>query len=177
MIYQYWSEKTSGKILMVAISKYGTIAMHTDFLEEGQITVSFLESGNITHFPFKETLDPEKYTPVEAPYPGDILWANLLEEFLKSPDFKEGVIASTKVGWGGSHCLLELFPDRTWKRLWSESVGNLYNSPGVMLRLPEFSEMQAGEDERSWDEFFNDAFANEEVSLAEEMRKQLGDEY
>lgn len=103
----------------------------------------------------------------------------ILENYLKSDAFKDGIIASARASWGGSGYSVELLPDGTWRNLWNNSIGNLYESPGVILRLPtldtddmrEYVDGGAG----SEDDYLAEAFANEEDGLANELREALSE--
>ncbi len=90
----------------------------------------------------------------------------ILEAFLASPDFKAGVIASSKAAYSGSGYAVELFPDGHWRLLWDEQIGNLYQSPGWIVGLPA---IDAAEDDLA-SEF--DVAADE---LAAQVREQCAD--
>jgi hypothetical protein len=102
-----------------------------------------------------------------------------LEKFLTSPDFRQGVIDSTCASWGGSGWSVELFPDGTWRTLWNNSIGNRYESGGIILRLPtlEDSDMQEYIDAGAGDEedFLKEAFECEVQELAQSMREALAE--
>src|SRR5260221_263483 len=118
-------------------------------------------------------IDGKEYS-FDEPLPASVMqspWEQamqirLLEIFLKSDDFKEGVISATKAGWGGSGYSVELFPDGTWRVLWDNQIGNKYNSPGVILSLPKI-----GDD--SDPDLLSEAFDNEEDELKAEIRERL----
>jgi hypothetical protein len=104
-----------------------------------------------------------------------------LEKFLESDDFKSGVISSTKAGWGGSCYKVELLPDGKWSVLWENEIGNLYETPGVIIALPELEteEMQemidgGGADDE--DDFLSMAFENECEEIKDEFRTYFSDE-
>lgn len=80
--------------------------------------------------------------------------AQALENFLSSPDFEAGVISSTKAGWGGSGYSVELFEDGTYRVLWDNSIGNLYQTPGVILGLPKIPEDYYQGVEIDWHDLF-----------------------
>lgn len=100
-----------------------------------------------------------------------------LENFLKSDDFEKGVISSTKAGWGGGSYKVELMPDGTWEVLWSNQIGNKYESPGIIMTLPcvstesmsEYVENGGGTE----DQFLSEAFDCEEHDLKESMQDDL----
>lgn len=66
----------------------------------------------------------------------EVPFKETLEKFFQSEDFSNGVVASTKAGWGGSGYSVELFPNGDWRVLWNNEIGNLYNTPGIILNLP-----------------------------------------
>lgn len=103
-----------------------------------------------------------------------------MEAFLASEDFKSGVISSTKAGWGGSCYKVELLPNGKWSVLWSNQISNLYETPGVIIALPELDtdEMQemidgGGADDE--DDFLSMAFENECEDLKEDLRTYFSD--
>lgn len=63
-----------------------------------------------------------------------------LETFLASDEFAEAIIKSTKAGFGGSGYSVELFPDGTSRVLWDNQIGNKYESPGVILSIPQLND-------------------------------------
>lgn len=65
---------------------------------------------------------------------------DVLNAFLVSDDFASGVLASTKAGFGGSGYSVELFEDGTWRVLWANQIGNLYESAGEILSIPQLSD-------------------------------------
>lgn len=105
--------------------------------------------------------------------------AGALEAFIASPDFKSGVISSTRASWGGSHYSVELFPDGHSRVLWSNEIGNLYQSDGIILTLPtldydpndkdEYVDGGAGDE----DSFLSEQFDCDEQELALELRHSL----
>lgn len=83
-----------------------------------------------------------------------------LESFIASPDFKAGVISSTKAGFGGSECKVELFEDGTYRVLWANQIGNRYETPGEILALPQIpdedlEEIEGWTEEEVQDQAFN----------------------
>lgn len=69
---------------------------------------------------------------------------NALESFLSNDeDFLAGMIASTKAGFGGSSYSVELLEDGRYQVLWANQIGNKYNSPGVILEIPQFNDEEA----------------------------------
>jgi len=103
----------------------------------------------------------------------------VLEAYLKSSDFKPGVIASTKAGWGGSGYSVELFEDGTWRNLWNNEIGNLYQSPGEIVGLPalddgDYQELVVNGD-LSESEYLDLAFDNQEDDLVKGIWDSIHD--
>ena len=96
-------------------------------------------------------------------------YAQVLEEYLNSPAFKEGVIASTKAGYLGDSYSVELFSDGTWRNLHTQTIGNRYESEGVLLVLPSVPDVS--EDE------LEDAFDLERDELEQDMKDRLQDRW
>lgn len=100
-----------------------------------------------------------------------------LEAFLRSPDFGEGCKAATKASWGGSGYSVELFADGTWRVLWDNEIGNLYESPGEIISLPvlnddDYQECVVDRD-MTEDDYFFSVFQNDEEELKQGMRDKL----
>jgi hypothetical protein len=103
-------------------------------------------------------------------------YSQILEQYIKSADFKTGVIASTKASWGGSGYSVELFEDGTWRNLWNNEIGNRYNTPGIILALPVLSDENPSDEEKmDEEEYFEVFFGAEEDELAQGMRTLLSD--
>lgn len=92
----------------------------------------------------------------------------ILEAFLESVDFMDGVISATKAGWGGSGYSVELFESGTWRVLWDNQIGSLYESDGVILGLPKIQD-------DSDSEMLDEALWAEEDELKAELREKLSD--
>lgn len=101
-----------------------------------------------------------------------------LEKFLKSDDFKSGVISSTKASWGGSGYSVELLPNDTYQVLWNNQIGNQYETPGVILHLPalDTDDMSTYVNDGAGDEddFLSEAFYLEEDEIKVELRGEIG---
>lgn len=91
-----------------------------------------------------------------------------VKNFIKSEEFKAGVFSATKAGWSGSGYSVEIFPEGTWRVLWDNNIGNLYESRGVILPLPQLPE-SAGSNVEEWEESWD----YEADDLAEELLNQL----
>jgi hypothetical protein len=106
-----------------------------------------------------------------------VLIRQCLEKFMSSPDFRAGVILSTKESYGGHSCGVELLPDGKWLVQRMDRWGNKYESTGKVLLLPaldaedmaDYIESDAG----SEDDFLSEQFDLEERELKEEMYKAL----
>jgi hypothetical protein len=104
-----------------------------------------------------------------------------LEKFIKSAQFAEAVIQSTKAGFGGSSYKVELLPDGTWMVLWANQIGNLYDSPGHIVTIPGISDSDYSDFEDMAGSGETDALTeqlrntDELEEVAQEMRDQLHD--
>lgn len=67
------------------------------------------------------------------------------ESFMEN-GFQSAVDSSTKASWGGSGYSVELFDDGTYRVLWDNQIGNLYNSPGLILSVPSLGDEEWDED-------------------------------
>jgi hypothetical protein len=100
-------------------------------------------------------------------------WVRKAYANYKKQDYKaieEDIISATKAGFGGSGYSVEFFPNGQYRTLWDGNIGNLYETPGVIVGLP-----QLGDDE--WDDsdpsssFFDNAL-EELDSKVEELIRQ-----
>lgn len=55
-------------------------------------------------------------------------------------DFESACDSSTQASWGGSHYSVELFEDGHYRVLWANQIGNLYDSPGLILSVPALTD-------------------------------------
>jgi hypothetical protein len=67
-------------------------------------------------------------------------------ESFMSEGFEDAVDSSTKASWGGSGYSVELFPTGSYRVLWNDSIGNLYDSPGVILPVPSLGDEEWDDD-------------------------------
>jgi hypothetical protein len=109
----------------------------------------------------------------------EISFEETLEKFLASNDFADALIKATRTSWGGSGFSVELFPNGTWRVLWNNEIGNLYDTPGVILKLPTLDDddyqeavVNNGMDE---EEFFYLTYENDVEELAQSMRTTLAE--
>jgi hypothetical protein len=62
-----------------------------------------------------------------------------LDAFLSNQEeFKRAVESSTRAGFENSSYSVELFPSGTYRVLWTETIGERYESPGLILEIPTF---------------------------------------
>jgi hypothetical protein len=67
------------------------------------------------------------------------------EKFM-AEGFKKAVDSSTKASWGGSGYSVELFDDGHYRVLWDNEIGNLYDSPGLIMSIPYLVDDEWSED-------------------------------
>ena len=81
-------------------------------------------------------------------------------------DFKAAVDSATKASWAGSGYSVELFDEGNYRILWNQQIGNLYDSPGLILNIPALGdeEWDADSDIRFYD--------NAEVEIREAFEEQ-----
>ena len=60
-------------------------------------------------------------------------------------DFEDACVSSTKASWGGGSYSVELFADGDYRVQETGFFGSLYESPGIILKVPCM-------DEEDWDE-------------------------
>lgn len=122
----------------------------------GQTVECFLRSDEES----PREMEKKGYIKVKNPEPFEELWVKaedcLSEESRKwlkgikegydafrqdddGKNLKEGILKSTRAGWGGSGYSVELFPDGTYQVLWDNQIGNLYDSPGWIFSLPKLN--------------------------------------
>ena len=69
-----------------------------------------------------------------------------LAEFVKSDDFTNGVVSATRAAYSGGGYSVELFRDGRWRVLDNGQIGNLYESPGIIIGLPTYESAAYGEE-------------------------------
>lgn len=79
------------------------------------------------------------------------------DNFMSNDDeVREAILLATKQGWGGnSTATVELFDDGTY-RLLDRGAGNLYNSRGILVGIPELQESDYNEEDNDLS-YFDDA--------------------
>jgi hypothetical protein len=93
-----------------------------------------------------------------------------LDNFISSDEFTPALIDSTKAGFSGSHYSVELFEDGNWRVLWANQIGNKYESPGLIMSIPQF-------DDEDWQDFEESGEQpyDYDNKLEQEMRDGLAD--
>jgi hypothetical protein len=74
--------------------------------------------------------------------------------------FQEACVSSTKASWGGSGYSVELYDDGSYRVLWDNNIGNLYDSPEIIISVPAL-----GDDD--WDKNGDHFFDNAEESMTD----------
>ncbi len=64
-----------------------------------------------------------------------------------SEGFESAVDSSTKASWSGGGYSVEIFDDGDYRVLPNNSIGNLYDSPGLLLGVPSLTDDEWDEDE------------------------------
>ena len=83
--------------------------------------------------------------------------------------FREACISSTKAGWSGGSYSVELFSNGTYRVLETQLFGSLYQSPGIIIKIP-----QLGEDD--WDENTGHFFLNAQDLMYESFEEAITQE-
>jgi hypothetical protein len=91
-----------------------------------------------------------------------------LDNFISSDEFVPALIDSTKAGFGGSHYAVELFEDGTFRVQWANQFGNKYESPGLIMRVPQFDD----EDMKDWEDAGEEPY-DYDNKLEQELRDGL----
>jgi len=76
---------------------------------------------------------------------------------------EDAIIKSTKASWGGSDYSVELLPSGDFNIIYQ--VGNLYITPGVILKIPPCSDSDWDENENLI--FFDNAIENFDLNFEE----------
>jgi hypothetical protein len=102
-----------------------------------------------------------------------------LEAFIQSDDFADGIVKSTKSGWGGSGYSVELFEDGLHRVLWDNEIGNRYESPGTILSLPKLDDSDYQDlvvnGDMTEEEWFQLGFENERDEIEKDLRDRMSD--
>lgn len=93
------------------------------------------------------------------------------QQFAQSEEFVDAVISSTQAGFGGSGYSAEFFEDGSHRVMWNGQIGNLYESAGEIVPVPQLSQeevLEADEDNgltlRDVVEFYRDELVNRFLS-------------
>ena len=71
------------------------------------------------------------------------------QQFAQSAEFVDAVVSATQAGFSGSGYSAEFFADGSHRVLWNGQIGNLYESAGEIVPVPQLSQdevMEADED-------------------------------
>jgi len=60
-----------------------------------------------------------------------------IKDFVDTNEFCEGVISSTIAGYSGSGYSVEFFENGKSRVIWNNNIGNLYQSSGIIVQLPQ----------------------------------------
>jgi hypothetical protein len=88
-----------------------------------------------------------------------------LEAFVASDEFIPAIVKSTQASYDGGYYAVELFTDGHHRVLWSAEIGNRYESPGAIVRVPGLTP-EDGDDLTEAAEFYRE-------DIAEQMRVAL----
>ena len=67
-------------------------------------------------------------------------------ELFMSVSFKAAVDSSTAASWGGGGYSVELFENCSYRILWDNQIGNLYETPGRIISIPTLGDEDWNED-------------------------------
>lgn len=104
-----------------------------------------------------------------------------LEAFMASNEFPEALAKGTCDSWGGGGTNVELCPSgierQSWRVLFNNEIGNLYESPGEILGLPTLDDDDyqkcVVEGDMTQEEYFFSVFQNHEEELKQGLRDKL----
>lgn len=80
-------------------------------------------------------------------------------EAFMATEAEEAIISSTRAGWGGSGCSVELSQNGTFHVLWNNQIGNLYHSEGVIIGVPQLGDDEYNSDDEALS-MFDEALDN-----------------
>lgn len=66
-------------------------------------------------------------------------------QFAQSEEFVDAVVSATQAGFGGSGYSAEFFEDGSHRVLWDGQIGNLYESAGEIIPVPQLSQEEVME--------------------------------
>jgi hypothetical protein len=67
------------------------------------------------------------------------MFQQAFDNFMSSA-FEAAVDSSTTASWGGGAYAVELFEDGTYRTMHKGSLGNLYDTDGLLLTIPSLSD-------------------------------------
>lgn len=88
-----------------------------------------------------------------------------------SEAIEDAIESSTKASWGGSGYSVELFANGTYRVLWDNQIGNLYDSPGAIIKIPPCSDEEWGESDI--DRFYGNAIEKLGIVFQEWKKEHL----
>lgn len=97
-------------------------------------------------------------------------WA--LTSFVHGDDFVPAVVKSTQAAASGEHYAVELFDDGTYRVLWSNQIGNRYESPGAIIRVPALTADDCTDSYAA--EFYRDELASEMWDALDSQSEDAG---
>lgn len=93
------------------------------------------------------------------------------QQFVESSEFVDAVVSATQAGFGGSGYSVEFFDDGSHRLLWDGQIGNLYQSAGEIVPVPQLSQEEVNEADddagitlRDVAEFYRDELAEQFLS-------------
>jgi len=104
-------------------------------------------------------------------------YGKALQGFISSDSFQSGVVDSTKASFKGSHYSVEIQENGTFRVLPANSIGNLYQSEGLIIAIPtlDVTDLNELQDEAamSEDEAYSFLFDDQLDDLKEELEEAL----
>lgn len=94
------------------------------------------------------------------------------QQFVQSEEFVDAVVRSTQAGFGGSGYSVEFFEDGSHRLLWDNQIGNLYQSPGEIVSVPQLTEEQVAECDEEAGEGMEEVVKFYRDELAEEFLRE-----
>lgn len=99
-----------------------------------------------------------------------------LEAFLgDEEEFREAVLLSTRLGWGGGAAFLEMFEDGSYRIIPSHQLGNLYQSPGLIVEIPSISDEEMLELKQTADYDISEALREAAALLRDHVAEIMED--
>ena len=81
----------------------------------------------------------------------DAAFSNFMAE-----QFETACLSSTRASFSGSGYSVELFDDGSYRVLWNNSIGNLYDSAGIIIFVPVLGDNEYDSEDES-NSFFDNA--------------------